>query len=78
MKTENRIERCWKELNESIAGIVNKKVKVKFGFGGDGGIDQDKEICIYSESLENRYRYGLGDWCRWEIFLHRNGTWTIK
>ena len=92
-RTDKEIEDCWEELNHAIKklfrktrGGYSKKIDVSF-LKDDDRENHGNEISIFSDNKDFRNRYKLGEypkgkkeedfWC-WEIFLNKNGTWTIK
>ena len=92
-RTDKEIEHCWKELNYAIKklfkkeyGGYSKEINVRF-LKDDDRKNPGNEISIFSDNKDFRNRYKIGDypkdekgedyWC-WEIFLNKDGTWTIK
>lgn len=87
-RTKKEKEKCWKELERALKDLFKDKtyglysipIKMQFSKGAGGG-NLDKEISLFTEEIDNVYSKELYDETlrfRWEIYLHRNGTWTIK
>ena len=87
-RTKKQKEQCWKELEKALKNLFKDKtygsysrpIKMQFG-RGDGGANLDKEIHLFTEEIDNVYSKDIYDeelGFRWEIYLHRDGTWTIK
>jgi len=78
-----------KKLFDKNRGGYSKEVKASFLMGSRrGGTENEMSIFIDDKNFRNRYftvglsgvypdEKGKDYWC-WEIFLHKNGTWTIK
>jgi hypothetical protein len=87
-RTEEQKQKCWDELMYAVEELFDKDhpnyssgIIVRF-LKGDCE-NKGKEISIFSHSRKFRNRYctnpdDLKDYSCWEIFLHKNGTWTIK
>jgi hypothetical protein len=74
----------WNELKYAIKKLFNKEykfyskeIKVRFR-------QEDDEISIFSEDKDFRNRYfdkppnDGDDFVCWEIFLNKDGTWSVK
>jgi hypothetical protein len=67
----------WKELHKALDKFQSedwhKSVKVNVNFSQAGG--DENTLQLYIEGLGLCYNKKRG-WC-WDIFLNKDGTWTI-